>query len=90
MAAPGGRIAMIHKAEALPHVLAACARRFGGIRVLPIHAQAGQPAIRVIVDAVKGSRAPLSIRPGLVLHGPDQHFVPKVDAVFRQGAPLPV
>jgi tRNA1(Val) A37 N6-methylase TrmN6 len=57
---------------------------------LPIHARAGEPAIRVIVEGIKGSRAPLSIRPGLILHGPDQIFLPEVDAVFRNGAPLPV
>jgi tRNA1(Val) A37 N6-methylase TrmN6 len=90
MAAPSGRAAMIHKAEALPRVLAAYARRFGNVRVLPIHARAGEPAIRVIVEGIKGSRAPLSIRPGLILHGPDQIFLPEVDAVFRNGAPLPV
>ena len=90
MAAPGGRAAMIHKAEALPRILAAFEGRFGAIGLLPIHARAGEPAIRVIVDGIKGSRAPLSIKSGLVLHGPDQGFVPEFDGVFRRGAALPV
>lgn len=89
MAAPGGRAAMIHKVEALPRILAAFEGRFGALSLLPIHARAGEPAIRVIVDGIKGSRAPLSIKPGLVLHGPDHAFVPEVDAVFRKGAALP-
>ena len=34
MAAPGGRAAMIHKAEALPRILAAFEGRFGAIGLL--------------------------------------------------------
>jgi FkbM family methyltransferase len=89
MAAPGGRAALIHKAEALPRILEAFDGRFGAVSVLPIHSRAGDPAIRVIVEGIKGSRAPLSIRPGMVLHGPDQDFVPEVEAIFRHGAALP-
>jgi tRNA1(Val) A37 N6-methylase TrmN6 len=90
MAVPGGRASMIHKTEALPRILSAFDRRFGGITVLPIHARADEPAIRVIVSGIKGSRAPISILPGLVLHGPDQAFLPEIEAVFRNGAALPV
>lgn len=89
MAGPGGRATMIHKAEALPRILAAFEGRFGGLSVLPIHAYAGEAAIRVIVTGIKGSRAPISIRPALVLHGPDQAFLPEIEAVFRSGAALP-
>jgi FkbM family methyltransferase len=90
MAAPGGRVAMIHKAEALPHILSAFEGRFGSVGVLPIYARAGEPAIRVIVEGIKGSRAPVYVNPGLVLHGPDNEFVPEIQAVFRHGAALPV
>jgi tRNA1(Val) A37 N6-methylase TrmN6 len=89
MAAPGGRAVMIHKADALPRILAAFEGRFGSIGVLPIYARAGEPAIRVIVEGVKGSRAPVFIKPGLVLHGPEQNFVPEIEAIFRHGAALP-
>jgi tRNA1(Val) A37 N6-methylase TrmN6 len=89
MAAPGGRAAMIHKAEALPRILGAFSGRFGALSVIPIHARAEDPAIRVIVCGIKGSRAPVSILPSLVLHGPDQAFRPEIEAVFRFGAALP-
>ncbi|MFA5956900.1 tRNA1(Val) (adenine(37)-N6)-methyltransferase [Hyphomicrobium sp.] len=89
MAAPGGRAAMIHKTEALPRILSAFEGRFGGISVLPVHARADEPAIRVIVTGIKGSRAPIAILPSLVLHGPDQAFLPEIEAVFRHGAALP-
>jgi tRNA1(Val) A37 N6-methylase TrmN6 len=89
MAAPGGRVAMIHKADALARILSAFEGRFGSMAVLPIYARAGEPAIRVIVEGIKGSRAPMTLRPGLVLHEPGQNFVPEVEAVFRYGAALP-
>lgn len=89
MAAPGGRAAMIHKADVLPRILAAFEGRFGAISILPIYSREGGPAIRIIVEGQKGSRAPMSIKPALILHGPGQAFRPEVEAVFRHGAALP-
>jgi tRNA1(Val) A37 N6-methylase TrmN6 len=90
MARPGGRMTLIHRAEALGEVLAALAGRFGGIVVVPVHAREGEPAIRVLVDAVKGSRAPLQLGPGLVLHAAGNGFRAPVAAVLREGAALPL
>lgn len=90
MAAPGGRAALIHKAEALPSILAAFDGRFGAIGIRPIYARAGESAIRVIVEGIKGSRAPAYLKPGLTLHGPDQAFIPEIEAVMRNGAALPL
>ena len=80
---PGGRLGMIHRADALPRCLAALAGRFGGIAVRPVHAKPEEPAIRILVSAVKGSRAPFSLVPPLVLHGPDGRFTPEADALHR-------
>jgi tRNA1(Val) A37 N6-methylase TrmN6 len=90
MARPGGRITLIHRAEALPEILAVLATRFGGAVILPLHAREDEPAIRVLVRAVKGSRAPLELRPGLVLHDADNGFRPRIAAVLRDGADLPM
>ena len=89
MATPGGTLTMIHRADALKAVLDALEGRFGGIRVLPIHPRAGEPAHRILVAGCKGSRAPLQLLPGLVLHGPGNAFTPAIDAVLREGAALP-
>ena len=51
-----------------PTVLRALDAAFGAVTVLPIHAKAGEPAIRVLVRAAKASRAPLALLPGLVLN----------------------
>jgi tRNA1(Val) A37 N6-methylase TrmN6 len=90
MARPGGRVTLIHRAEALPEVLSALAGRFGGAVVVPLHPREGEPALRVLVRAVKGSRAPLELRPGLVLHNADNAFRPRIAAILRDGAGLPL
>ncbi len=87
-AAASGTLTMIHRAEALAHVLASIGNRFGGIRIRPVHSFEGQPAGRILVSAIKDSRAPLVLLPGLVLHGPDGRYLPAIDAILRHGAPL--
>jgi len=88
MTRSGGTTALIHRADALPALLEALAGRFGGAAVLPIHPRVGEPASRVLISAVKGSRAPLELRPGLVLHNADHSFRPDVEAILRHGAAL--
>jgi tRNA1(Val) A37 N6-methylase TrmN6 len=88
MAKPTGAAAMIHKAEALGPLLAACERRFGALEVLPIHPRRDAAAIRVIVRGIKGSRASLSLLPQLTLHGDDNCFRPEIERILRGGAGL--
>jgi tRNA1(Val) A37 N6-methylase TrmN6 len=88
MAAPGGSVALIHKAEALPRLLEALDGRFGGLQVLPLHPNASAPAQRVIVMGRKGSRAPLALLPGFVVHGADGAFTPQAQAILREGNAL--
>ena len=89
MARDGGSLTLIHRADALPEILAAMARRFGGVRILPLHPRAGEPASRLLVGAIKGSRAALAVLPGRVLHQEGGHgFVPEFDAILRRGAGL--
>jgi tRNA1(Val) A37 N6-methylase TrmN6 len=88
MAAPGGGVTVIHKAEALIRLLAVLDGRFGGLLVLPLYPRAGVPAHRVLVQGLKGSRAPLALLPGLVLHGAGDDFTPEAQAVLRDGAAL--
>ncbi len=80
---PKGEFVMIHRPEALATILAALAGTFGAVAVLPVHPRADRPAVRVLVKAVKGSRAPLSLRPGLVLQDADGRPTPEADAIAR-------
>lgn len=71
MTKPGGTATLVHRAEALAEILASLDRRFGDVRVLPLQAHAGEPAIRVLVRAIKGSRGPMTLLPSAVLHDGD-------------------
>jgi tRNA1(Val) A37 N6-methylase TrmN6 len=64
---PQGSLTLIWRADALADVVTALARGFGAIRIQAVHSNPDQPAIRILVRAVKGSRAPLRIEPGLVV-----------------------
>jgi tRNA1(Val) A37 N6-methylase TrmN6 len=88
-AKPGGRLTLIHKAERLADILQALGSKAGGIRVVPLQSRAGEAAKRIVVSAIKGSRAPLVLAPGLVLHGAGGTYVPAVDAMLREGAAFP-
>ncbi|HEY4975546.1 MAG TPA: hypothetical protein VII41_18180, partial [Steroidobacteraceae bacterium] len=52
----------------LTEVLAALDRGFGSLAVLPVHSDPAAPAIRVLVRAVKGGKAPTQIHPSLMLN----------------------
>ncbi len=86
--APSGTAIIIHKADALGDILTAFDSRFGALRILPIHARASSPAIRIIVSGVKNSRAPLTMLPGFVLHDEGNGFTLAAQSVLRQGAGL--
>jgi len=90
MAAADGIVAMVHPASALKCLLDALDGRLGAISVFPLFPRAGEPAHRVIVGGVKGSRAPLSLRAGLVVHGSGHAFTPEAEAVLRHGAALDI
>jgi tRNA1(Val) A37 N6-methylase TrmN6 len=64
----GGVLSLIWRSDGLAEVLAALGRGFGGVAIRPVHPDAGKPAIRILVRAVKGSRAPLELCPGLMLN----------------------
>jgi len=84
--APGGRFQMIHRPDALPRILAAFGRRLGAVAVRPVHPRSDADAIRVLVGGIKGSKAPLCILPGLVLHEASGAFTPLAEALHRGDA----
>jgi tRNA1(Val) A37 N6-methylase TrmN6 len=81
--APSGVLTLIWRADALGDVLAGLAADFGGIAVMPIYPRPGATAIRVLVRAVKGSRAPLVLAPGLTLNDAHARPTPEAEAILR-------
>ncbi len=63
-----GTLVIIHRSEALPAILRALDRRAGAVTILPLHTRPGAPAKRILVRALKGSRAPLALLPGFPLN----------------------
>ena len=64
----GGNLVMIWRADGLAELLAALGRGFGSLVILPVHADATSSAIRVLVRATKGGRAPTCLLAALVLN----------------------
>jgi tRNA1(Val) A37 N6-methylase TrmN6 len=64
----GGFLVMVWRADGIAEVLAALGRGFGGLAILPVHADVTSPAIRVLVRAVKGGKAPTRLEPALILN----------------------
>ena len=77
---PGGQLSLIARPESMGEIIAACGRRFGGIEITAIHPRNGESAVRILANAIKGSRARLALRFPLVMHeeGSNQ-FMPFVD-----------
>lgn len=84
--ASGGTFTTILRADRLGEALAALPER--GITVFPLWPKAGVAAKRVIIQARQGSRAPLTVAAGLVLHRDDRSYTPEADAVLRDGQGL--
>jgi len=64
----GGALTLIWRADGLVEVLSALGRGFGSLEILPVHAEARVPAIRVLIRAIKGGKAPLQIHAALMLN----------------------
>lgn len=81
---------MIWRADGMADVLAALGRGFGSLVILPVHADVSSPAIRVLVRATKGGRAPTRLLAGLVLNDADGHPTSDVASILAGDVLLPV
>src|SRR5436309_2930262 len=64
----GGALTLIWRSDGLLEVLSALGRGFGSLEILPVHAEAKVPAIRVLIRAIKGGKAPLQKHAALLLN----------------------
>lgn len=83
-----GRLVLIHRADRLADCLESLGKGMGDTAIRFVHPAADQPAIRFLLSARKGSRAPLSILPPVILNGPDGRFTPQAEALHRGEATL--
>jgi tRNA1(Val) A37 N6-methylase TrmN6 len=87
---PNGVLTLIWRADGLGEALDVLASGFGAIALLPVHPRPAAPAVRVLVRALKASRAPLRLLPGLLLADADGKPSEAAEAVLRGGAVLPL
>jgi tRNA1(Val) A37 N6-methylase TrmN6 len=85
-----GTLALIWRADRLDEAIQAMHESFGATILLPIHPRPGRAAIRLLVRATKGSRAPLRLLPGFFLTDETGRASAAAEAVLRQGAALPL
>ncbi|HXL48650.1 MAG TPA: methyltransferase [Xanthobacteraceae bacterium] len=85
-----GTVTMIWRADRLAEVLLALASGFGAATVLPVHPNDREPAVRVLVRATKGSRAPLVLLPGFVLNDRAGCPTSQARSVLRGDTVLPL
>jgi tRNA1(Val) A37 N6-methylase TrmN6 len=89
MLRPGGMLTLIHRAERVGEILAALGDALGELVLFPLWpGDSQEPARRVLVQGRKGSRAPLTLMPGLVLHEESGRFSAAAEAVLRHGRAL--
>ena len=86
----GGNLVMIWRADGIADVLAALSRGFGSLMILPVHADASSPAIRVLIRATKGGRAPARLLAGLVLNDEANRPTPVAQRILAGEDRLPL
>lgn len=91
---PGGWLTLICGADGLPEVLAALSPKLGSAAVLPLAPREGRAALRVIIQARKGGRAPFRLLAPFVIHagaahdGDRESYTAAANSVLRDGADL--
>ena len=70
---PGGQLSLIARPQSIAEIIAACGRRFGGLEITVVHPRPSEDATRLLVTAIKGSRARLVFRAPLIVHGDEGH-----------------
>jgi tRNA1(Val) A37 N6-methylase TrmN6 len=86
----GGNLVMIWRADGIAEVLAALDRGFGSLVILPVHADAASPAIRVLVRATKGGKAPARLLVALLLNDEAGRPTPFAQTILAGEGALPL
>lgn len=89
-----GYLHMIHRAERVPDILSAAAKRLGSPEIWPLCPRNGKAAELVIFRARKDGRAEFRLHAPVIMHTGTAHvadgesYRPEIQAVLRDGAAL--
>lgn len=78
-----GTFSIIHSASRIADILCALEGRAGAITITPIFAKAGENAIRVVVQCIKGNRSATKISCGLIVHKDDGRFSEEMEHILN-------
>ncbi len=88
---PRGTLTFVMTAQAVPEAMHAFATAGCAATVLfPLWPKVGRDARLVLLRGVRGSRAPLRLAAGLVLHAADGGFTDAAQEILRRGRELPL
>lgn len=85
---PKGTVTFIHATEKLDDLIQGLQKYCGGVKIFPLWPKEGEPSKRLIIQATKGSKAPLTILPGLVMHEADGRSTMAAFQVVNEGRSL--
>jgi len=88
--APDGQVSVIARPGSIGLILDAFEGRFGATEITPVHPRPDDEALRILVTAIKHSRAALKICPPLVIHeGAGHQFSERMIALSNGLSELP-
>ena len=79
----GGGLSIIHTAGHIDALIKGLKNRFGAVEIIPLWPKAGQSAKRVIVRAVRNSKSPARLHPGLTLHQENGDYTREAENILR-------
>ncbi|HAU29570.1 MAG TPA: methyltransferase [Rhodospirillaceae bacterium] len=85
---PRGTLTLVYPASRLADILSAMNKPFGEIRIFPLWPHAGEAAIRVLVQGKLGSKAPMQVLAGMVLHDAGGSCTQQAGRVLREGTSI--
>lgn len=89
MLRPKGHMTVIHRADALDVLLPLMkSHGFGNISLFPLWSYGDQPAKRILVRGEKGSKSPLTLHPGLIMHEKNGALSKPAELILTKGDAL--
>lgn len=79
----GGKVSLIIRPANLSDWIDPLRKRFGGVSLMPVHPSRAKAANRLLIGAMKGSRAALRIMPPLFVHETDGGLTRQADDMLR-------
>lgn len=84
---PKGLLYIIHRSERLDDLLHDLKKKsFGDINLYPLWPRNKSPSKLVLIRAQKGSRAPVTLNGGMILHDESGNYTPQAHAILMHGA----